>query len=371
LNATSAAFTKKITSALMFTGFLVGILVGAGALSGDELGRVNLLFFIFLFAVVPILSLVISYALLLTKKNGIASLIMNLPFWPKGLGVRAVQHDLIGSKKNWLFLQSQCIVLAFAVGGLVVFLALLLGTDVNFVWRSTLLDAQSLLPALKIIALPWLFWTDAQPSLALLELSQNSRIAEGGNGYSANWWRFAIAAQITYNLIPRLVMLLIAAWRYRQDAVANSVGNLVNTMAKARRFSADAPPPLAGIAYTTPRDYALADWANMPENCVKFITKTFGGPNRRANINALTAAEKLQQHHHSSALVVVVKSWEPPLAELKDVLDCLEHENMYFILPLDWTDSQVVPIKPAHLAEWRRFAATLTNWQVLLPGAHS
>ena len=349
----------------------MGILVGAGALSGDELGRVNLLFFILLFAVVPILSLVMSSVLLLTRKSGIASFIMNLPFWPKGLGVHAVQHELIGSKKNWLFLQSQCIVLAFAFGGLVVFFALLLGTDVNFVWRSTLLDAQSLLPALKIIALPWLFWADAQPSLALLELSQNSRIAENGNGYSANWWRFAVAAQITYNLVPRLVMLLIAAWRYRQDLMTNPAGDSTHTVAAARHFSEETPLLLAGIAYTAPNAYELADWANMPDYCVTFITETFGAAKNKTSIDALTAADKLQQHQETASLVVVVKSWEPPLAELKDVLDSLDHKNTYFILPLDWTDSSVVPVKTEHLNEWRRFTATLSNWQVLLPGAHS
>lgn len=371
MNATNAAFTRKISTALIFTGFIAGIIIGAGALSGDELGRVNLLFFIFLFAVVPILSLVASGLLLITNKNGIAALVMNLPFWPKAFGLHAVQHELLGSKKNWLFLQSQCVVLAFAVGGLVVFLALLLGTDVNFVWRSTLLDAQSLLPALQIVALPWQFWPDAQPSLALLELSQNSRIDQGGNGYSANWWKFAVAAQITYNLIPRLFMLLIAAWRYRQDIVANSVDNLVNNMAKTRQFSADTPPPLAGIAYTTPSGYELADWANLPEHCVNFITKSFGGAKRKTAFNALTADKNSPLKLESGALVVAVKSWEPPLAELKDVLDSLEHDSTYYILPLDWTDTQVVPIKPDHLSEWRRFAATLSNWQVLLPGAHS
>ncbi|MFT7305253.1 MAG: hypothetical protein ACI9P7_000511 [Candidatus Azotimanducaceae bacterium] len=364
-------FTKKITSALIFTGFVVGILVGAGALSGDELGRVNLLFFIFLFAVVPILSLVISSVLLLTKKSGIASLIMNLPFWPKRFGLHILPQELIGSKKNWLFLQSQCIVLAFAVGGLVVFFALLLGTDVNFVWRSTLLDAQTLLPALKIIALPWLFWADAQPSLGLLELSQNSRVAEEGNGYSANWWRFAVAAQIAYNLFPRLVMLLIAAWRYRQDIVAKSAGDVANAAVLTRHLSADTPPPLAGIAYTIPGGYELADWANLPDYCVISITEAFGSTKNKMSIDALTAAEKLQQRLETASLVVVVKSWEPPLAELKDVLDSLEHQNTYFILPLDWTDSSVVPIKTEHLNEWRRFTATLSDWQILLPGAHS
>lgn len=371
MNATSTAFTKKITSVLIFTGFVAGILVGAAALSGDELGRVNLLFFLFLFALVPILSLVISGLLIMTKRNGIAAFVMQLPFWPKALGLNVIQHDLVGSKKNWLFLQSQAIVLAFAVGGLGVFLALLLGTDVNFVWRSTLLDAQNLLPTLKLIALPWLFWADAQPSLALLELSQNSRIEEGGNGYSANWWRFAVAAQITYNLIPRLLMLFVAAWRYREDTVANSVENLVNTMAKANHLTAEAPPPLASIAYTTPAEYELADWANVPDSCLSFITKSFGGAKHKISIDALTAANKLRQSLETGSLVVVVKSWEPPLAELKDVLDGLEHEKPYFILPLDWTDAGVVPIKPEHLTEWRRFAATLTNWQVLLPGAHS
>ncbi len=368
---TSSAFTKKVTSALFFTGFLVGVIIGAGALSGDELGRVNLLFFLFLFALVPILSLVVSAILLLTKKNGIASLIITSPLWPKALALHSVQQELIGSKRNWLFLQSQIMVLAFAFGGLVVFVALLLGTDVNFVWRSTLLDAQALQPVLQAIALPWLFWSDAQPTLDLLELSRNSRITTDGSGYSASWWKFAIAAQITYNLIPRIVLLLIAAWRYRQDAVANSVENLVNSMAKARHFSADTPPPLAEIAYTTPSEYQLANWADAPDFCLSFITKSFGSAKTKLSLNPLTATTTLAQTTTQTSLVVIVKSWEPPLAELQDVLKAIANDETNFILPLDWNETQVVPTQTSHLTEWRRFAATLINWKILLPGTHS
>jgi hypothetical protein len=63
--------------------------------------------------------------------------------------------------------------------------------------------------------------------------------------------------------------------------------------------------------------------------------------------------------------VVIVKSWEPPLAELADRLKDIDADADKLILPLDWNDTGIRQPTPAHLDEWRRFAATLPNWQVL------
>jgi hypothetical protein len=73
--------------------------------------------------------------------------------------------------------------------------------------------------------------------------------------------------------------------------------------------------------------------------------------------------EAIESPHHS--LVVLVKSWEPPLAELGDYLSALPESMQRFILPLDWDEDSVQPIREIHLHEWRRFCGTLAGWQLL------
>jgi hypothetical protein len=62
---------------------------------------------------------------------------------------------------------------------------------------------------------------------------------------------------------------------------------------------------------------------------------------------------------------VLVKSWEPPMGELRDFLQSLPQPG--FVLPLDWHESQLRAVKASHLKEWRRFSASLSGWSVLQP----
>lgn len=362
---------SKITVALAFIGTVCGVGLSAGILSGDDQGRVNLLLFLLLFAAIPLLSLLLSGILLTTGHPGVAAWIVKLPMWPDQFSPKNSQLNLPGSTRSWLFFQSQIVSLAFSFGAMLVFLALLLGTDVNFVWRSTLLESADLLPTLQLISLPWAFWQEAQPSIALLDISQNSRINELGNSYSGGWWRFALAAQVSYSLIPRAGLLSVAYWKYKQEVLANSVENLVNTLAKTSNFSAAQPPALAPLAYTTPSSYLLLDWAGAPDHCLTFITKSFGAPLKKTALNALSSSSIIAKPNLESALVVIVKSWEPPLGELKDILTTFPATEAQFILPMDWNDEQVKAVSATHLQEWRRFAKTIDGWQVLQPGEHS
>ena len=363
----------RITLALSFLGLLLGIFVSVGVLAGDDQGRVNLLFLLLLFAFLPVLSLLLSLVLLLMKQNGSAALLVSLPFWPKEFLQAQMNIELGNQRRSWLFFESQVLSLAFAAGSIIVFIALLLGTDVNFVWRSTLLSATDLLPILQLISIPWGFWIDAQPSLDLLQQSQNSRITGGASTYSENWWQFVLAAQLTYNLIPRAVLLGLARWHYKNKTRLSSQFERGDTTVNKRRL-AD-PETLATIVYTRPDSYQLLDWSNAPEHCRRFITQSFGKP---VDLSSLSANSDVHSLRHSAELisqVVLVRSWEPPMGELKDVMQLLDSKTLNFILPLDWDGISIKAANNTHLQEWQRFAASLSNslveWKVLQPGEHS
>ena len=352
-----------MTLALGFVGLLLGVFVGAGVLVGDEQGRVNLLFLLLLFAFLPVLTLVLSLVLLFTKKNGPTAFLVDLPIWPKAFRKTQRNLELSLPRRSWLFFESQVLSLAFAVGSILVFIVLLLGTDINFVWRSTLLDATDLLPALQLIASPWVFWTEAQPGLGLLQASQDFRIGASANGYSQNWWQFVLAAQLTYNLIPRALLLIFAHWQYSRHSHVDA-----ETQPTAVRKPPQAnDETLAPIVNILSDKYQLLDWGNAPEHCHHFIEAAFGRPIECLTIST-TDLTSLTEPGKNTAQVLLVKSWEPPLGELKDVLDRLDHETEKFILPLDWDESAVTATNAVHLQEWQRFAASLGPWKILQPG---
>lgn len=363
----------RITLALSFLGLLLGIFVSAGALAGDEQGRVNLLFLLLLFAFLPVFSLVLSLVLLLSKQNGLTALLVSLPFWPKEFLRAQMSIELGHQRRSWLFFESQVLSLAFAAGSLIVFIALLLGTDVNFVWRSTLLEATDLLPILQLISAPWFFWPDAQPSLDLLQQSQNSRIAGNVSAYSENWWQFVLAAQLTYNLIPRAVLLVFARWHYKIKSKLSAELEREATVANKQRL-AD-PEILASVVYTLPAAYHLLDWSDAPEHCKRFISQAFGVPNDVSPLTASSDVKSLQGSAERLSQVILVKSWEPPLGELKDVAALLSARAQKFILPLDWDETSTKAASKPHVQEWQRFAASLhssgSEWQVLQPGEPS
>ena len=163
--------------------------------------------------VLPVVGLLLSAAFLIRKSgHGLAGWMLELPLWPATIRQEALAIAPGKERKFWLFYQTQLASLAFTLGGLSAFFLLLVGTDISFVWRSTLLQATDLLPVLKFLALPWSFWSEAQPSLALLQQSQDFRLGttELNSEQLGRWWKYAVAAQVTYMLMPRAIMALVA-----------------------------------------------------------------------------------------------------------------------------------------------------------------
>ena len=357
---------KQLSLGLGLLGLCLGFLAAYGVLAGDGQGRVNLLFLLLLFAFVPVVGLVLSLILLAKGGGkGLAGWILDIPLWPRHLTLALPQLGIHHSREMWLFYQTQILALSFSVGSLLLYLLLLLGTDITFVWRSTLLAPDDLLPTLQLIAIPWRFWPEAQASLALIEQTQDFRLESQGMAQPAVglWWQYILAAQLVYNLVPRTLMLLVARHKYLtrlQHASAQQ--------AEAERGASSALVsdefPLANLVSTVATPYTLLDWAGAPAACHERIQKQLGAAAATHHIDPLPQEDD-SQWVESPTLVVLVKSWEPPLAELADKLKSIDSSTDKFILPLDWNATGVRQPKPAHLEEWRRFAATLPNCQVL------
>ena len=364
---------NKISTGLICFGFLAGLFVGYGVLSGDAQGRVNLLYSLMLFAFLPVVALLLNLLMWIgNSSKGLVSSLLELPILPSRIASALMAFASTGSRKIWIFYQAQWFALSFASGSLLVYLLLLLGSDISFVWRSTLLEAPDLLPVLNLMASPWIFWPDAQPSLKLLMRSQDFRLdtLASYSLFPGQWWKFILAAQCTYNLIPRLLMLAFARNRYHRSLQESIKGDdkTKNAGASFRSNPDTVSPSLVPVVYAIDADYILLNWAIAPPFCLQSIEKKLGESRKTLEIDLLNDSAETHATLASETVVVLVKSWEPPLAELGDYLLDIPLANtnsLRYLLPLDWTERQLVSIRSDHLDEWRRFCGTLAGWQLL------
>ena len=317
------------------------------------------------------LALLLSLLLWLRGSGkGLVSGLFELPVLPRHFAAEVMALAGTGSSKAWLLYQTQCVTLSFAGGGVLVYFLLLLGSDISFVWRSTLLEATDLLPLLNTLALPWLFWPEAQPGLELLQQTQDFRLGSQSTNAAVpgQWWKFILAAQCTYNLLPRTLMLVLTRYRYLK-LTANYASQAANEQASSRLNTDQDERPLVSVVYSAVTPYVLLNWASAPALCQQSVSTRLGVPRNTLAVDPLAVPGHAEAELLGHAVVVLVKSWEPPLAELGDYLLALPGSGsgaaQRYLLPLDWTEQQVVPIRPNHLDEWRRFCSTLPGWQLL------
>jgi len=358
--------SRFLSASLAFFGGLIGLVLSYGILSGDAQGQVNLLFLLLLFVVLPMLALLLSLVLVVRPGGrGLVGWILEMPFWSAQLRRQYLQRDLLGDRKAWLIYQTQFFSLGFSLGSLLLYMLLLLATDISFIWRSTLLEAEQLLPALDLVALPWVFWGDAQPSLALLEQTRDFRLlpADQSQNVVGLWWRYVLAAQVCYSLLPRTLLLALARYSLHRSARPDINADCANANTRPARPT----PTLAELVENIPDQAQLLDWAGMPGIIRERLvarTNIGSGPQR---VRPDSSYRELDDSGSETAIIVVVKAWEPPLAELADFLHTLPATTgaTRLLLPLDWSEHDLKPVTTGHLNEWRRFANTLGDWKVM------
>jgi hypothetical protein len=351
--------------ALGLIALTLGLLASVAVLSGDDFGRVNLLYALSLFALLPSIGLVVTLLLLfLGRRSGIAALLIELPLAPKTLTSLLLTQRNGVRRQTALFSLSQSLVLAFATGNLLGFVLMLLATDVSFVWRSTLLDAATLFPILDTLASPWRWWQAAQPSLEMLNQTQDFRLlgASLEGNYVGQWWQYLLAAQLCYSIVPRALLWLFANNKFKRAAQLQD-----SEQDPSHQLAVVTPAPesdkLAASVSEIPANAVLFDCAHTSDALLSKIEKSL---RVSASVKAPTSFDfTLDGISPTStpSFVVVVRSWEPPLAELADSILAAftaEQRQNLFIAPIDWESNQhqgdhLIQPTVAHTQEWRRF----------------
>ena len=360
---------RAISVMIALIAFILGLLASVAALSGDEYGRVNLLLSLFLFALLPAFGLLATAVFLsLGRRSGIAALLVELRVTPKRFAALLARQGGAAQRQRILFSLSQGWLLSFVAGNLLGFALMLLAMDISFVWRSTLLEASDLLPVLDFVAMPWSFWSAAQPSLEMLSQTQDFRLQGSPNdaNYVGQWWRFLLAAQLCYSLLPRTLLWLIAKNRLMRKTKTLSTELNQNVAAEKPISEID---KLAESVTEMPVDSILFDLAHTPDSLLSDIGERLQVATIHRTPVDLHSQLQRVDYANSPALVVLVRSWEPPLAELADSLReelTAEQQSNLFIAPIDWVSApqkneRLVEPQVAHTQEWRRFCASAVD----------
>lgn len=372
---------------IFFAGAL-GFILSWAIISGDGQGRVNLLHVVFLYVLLPIISLIVSFfSFSVHSKWNFPIIVGSLPIvgeTNRRLFLSLSQNPL---SRLWFFYVGQLAALFFSFASLIVLLILLLVSDVNFVWRSTLLDANDLHQILSFIAMPWSFWDAGQPGIALLELTKESRLQSLNDRPNAfgDWWRFVFASQLFYAIGLRLTAWFVSRIVLKRSGRTNSSFEGKPTHQKNLSSGHHATSSVP-IANNVTQDFALTNWAGLSESDIETIEQQLTA-NKLSILSAGPLASSLDEitaQRWQGTQVILVKGWEPPLAELADYMQ----NGIGFLLPLDWTngsedteanDNNLDVVKddnsnalhfkelPAnYLAEWQRFIKGKPQWQLLV-----
>ncbi len=350
----------KTTKTILLFACSLGLLLTLSLMSGDEQGRVNLLYLLLLYVFIPVFSFVVSI-LSVSFGHGFnfAYLVSLIPFWPS-----ANKREFLilnqQTKSKWILLyQSQLAAVCFSLASLSVFIILLVTTDINFVWRSTILNAEQIYPLLKWLATPWSFWQSAQPDLSLLKLTQDSRMLSNSPSGTVfgNWWQFILATQIFYALLLRFISMLVCLLALKKDVQP------VQVVTKHSTTKVQNTLTLVDVIQKIESDFSLVNWCAFPENKIKLLLQNFQG-NQISELKAgplASYSEQMVAERWQGELLILVKGWEPPLAELADFME----NGTGYLIPLDWNEQTTTPLKEHHLNEWRRFMVNLKGWQLV------
>lgn len=379
LAAQDAGFATSLSRArgiITFSMLLIGALAGAGAgmavFRYDGTWPVNVVTVLASLVLLQIVLITATLILMLPKVPGLGALQSMLGGFNPGALAAAIyrrvarQDDQRASLLVWheargpaagrfarwqMLVWSQCAAVAFNIAALTCAFALIAFTDLAFGWSTTLrLQSEDVLRLTRLLAAPWHgFWPSAVPSAELIEQSRFFRLASSppaavSASELTGWWPFLLAAIMTYGLLPRCGLLLLACYRLRaaarhlllDDPRVRALLDRMNTaevhlgpdMKEAARVFPDTE---AQNAPATSGDAAVIVWSDaLPLRDVgDWTTKHLGwraleivAAGGRTVAADQTAIDRVAALSPKTA-IIYVRGWEAPLLDLQDFIQAL------------------------------------------------
>ena len=398
---------------MLVCGFFFGILAAAAAFYYDGSGRVNVLAVAGLLVGLPLVLLILSWVSCLAYTRArlwpfFGDLVAGLAQFSPGratawlaprltrehkahlallFGAGPLAADpAVPKVRTWFFARwSHLVGTGYFVGVLLGMAALVVFTDLVFGWSTTLTVTGARLHAIVTqAALPWAWaWSEAVPSLALVEASQYYR---AGNAITeqetlarlGQWWRFLLMFTLVYGFLPRLISVLIASrqlFRCADGAMvqlreSQAVLERLQPVVSGRSGQVSAPPvkpapelpdpdPDATVPAPSRADLVV-NWSGLPVSDARLladfnaaVVRLAGGTRSLAEDNELISDAAALG---AATIVLVCKAWEPPLLELQDFVDDLGKATGAYIkvMPVAVEGGRTAPAPTRDREVWQR-----------------
>lgn len=284
--------------------------------------------------------------------------------------------------------------LMFGLAGLLTLLVLVVIQDLAFGWSTTLdTGADSYYRLLVTIASPWQnLWLAAVPDLELVEATRFFRSQSAGTTDPAlwgNWWPFVAMTWVTYVLLPRLILLVLAivhpglrarkalanhhgliALQYRMETPTVDTGNRHND-------AADQPDESTSARlHPLPDAQAMIRWAGagapeLPQSLsagYRDVLAAGGSASLEHDNDTIDLANQALTSARVPAAIIVTRSWEPPTGELSDFLQQARHawpkNAIIALVPMAPEPDQPPPNH--QVSQWLRFAERVGDERIVV-----
>jgi hypothetical protein len=265
-------------------------------------------------------------------------------WWVQATGMRSVQTQ--PAARSLLFWQFTAFAQVFSVGFFVAALATVILTiavsDVAFGWSTTLqLEPDTVNRWVQAIALPWSAWLPAAvPDYALVATSQFYRLETDVLSTRAarlgDWWPFVVMTVTVWGLLPRVVLLLLAAIKVGRGEKRMLIEHPLVTALLDRMQSDRLPIPVGDPADPRPVPRGASPGAVRPAIAEGTLAINWNGasrspPDGSISLSILQSQNDLRDQIRQAGgpfnrVVIYTKAWEPPILEFADFVELVRTE---------------------------------------------
>ncbi len=346
LNESNAALLLRLFA------LVAGLVTMGGFLLASDRALVNVFLLLVFFVFLPLLLSLLSGGVMFMAARGSPPAVFALN--PARFVARwavptpGYLKSNSGLMRMLMLKYAQEFALLFALGTLLSFVLLLAFNDFSFVWGSTFgFSDEVVMSVASVLSAPWdalLPGATLSPEVinetryhaAQIDLGQVSAASRRG------WWPFLLMCLAVYAFAPRLVLLFLTRRGYRRslNSAFLSVPGAAGVLARMRApvVNTRALDPDHEDSRVRPvisqQSAVLLDWAgalagtSVQWEVARQLQAGLGSPND--DLDAIDVINQLRPPH----LLVAVKGWEPPMADLADVLDDVrnvEHCTLHLV----------------------------------------